>query len=147
MVEYKHCPALVILSCPSFSKPVETAADARERETCDESFGLTTPAVSTRFTFSVIQPIEIPGEPILGEARHLQDCENHRPGEVQMNGKDIHQTGGTRCERELTVDTPSIVIVDTSYLMSSAGRECIECLELGAVRSATIDLEAANGGA
>jgi hypothetical protein len=109
---------------------VETAAVFRVREVCDGSFGSTARFV---FLLPVIQPIEIPGEPMLGEARHLHGCEDHRAVGVQMNGKDVHQTGGTRCERELTVDTPSIVILDTSYLASSARREWIECLELGTV--------------
>jgi hypothetical protein len=70
---------------------------------------------------------------MLGVARHLHDCENRRPDGVQINGKDIHLAGGTRCEREVTIDTPSILIVDTSYVVRYAQRQWIECLELGAI--------------
>ena len=52
------------------------------------------------FSLSVIQPIVVPGEPILGDARHLYYREHHRVHVVGTNGKDVHQTGATWCARK-----------------------------------------------
>ena len=80
-----------------------------------------------------MQLIVVPREPLLGEARHLHNREDRCAGSVRTNGKDIHQTGGTRCECEVTVDTLSISIIDASNLVRSAGRLWSEGPEIGTV--------------
>jgi len=100
------------------------------------------------FSLSVIQLIVVPREPLLGEARHLDNREDHCAGVVRTNEKDIHQTGGTRCEHEVTLDTLSVGIVDASNLVRSAGRLWSEGLELGTVRgrgSAAIEWRCVEG--
>lgn len=62
----------------------------------------------------------------MGEARHLHDREDCCAGSVRTNRKNIHQTGGTQCECEVTLDTLSISIIDASNLVRSAGRQWSE---------------------
>ena len=77
----------------------------------------------------------VPSEPLFGEARHLDDREDHRSSAARANEKDIQQTVGTRCEHEVAIDTLSIGIVDTSNLARFAGRLRSEGFELGTVGS------------
>jgi len=85
------------------------------------------------FSLSVIQLIVVPREPLFGEARHLENREDHCSSAARANGKDIQQTVGTRREHEVTIDTLSIGIVDTSDLAGSAGGLWSESSELGTV--------------
>lgn len=86
----------MILSCPSFWKPVEITAGSREREVWDGSvdwrgvkFALLA-RVRIVFPLSVVQPIVVREEPILGEARHLRNRQDYHARAVRTNEKDIH---------------------------------------------------------
>ena len=123
-----------MLFSPSNWKPVEITAVSRVREDCDGSSGGTTAlAVRIRagFSLSSIQSIVVPGESVLGEARHLRSCEYRHSCTARMIGKDAHLASVTAREHEATLDAMSHLIVDASYLIRLAGRECIEGPELG----------------
>lgn len=82
--------------------------------------------------FTVVQPMVVPGESILDDARHLHDSERHRVAGTNRRG--IHQTSITRSQFKVSLDTSSQLIVDASHLICRAGRHGTEGLELGAVR-------------
>jgi hypothetical protein len=123
MTENKPCPGLVMLLCPSFSNPVAITAGSKQRDVCDElSGGALVVRICMVFSLPATQLIVVPGEPILGDARHLHSREHHRAHAVETSGEDVHQTGVAWCEYEMTLDAMSDAIVDTGYLIRCAGR-------------------------
>ena len=135
-----------MLSCPLAWKPVATTAGSSVREDCDGSSGGTALVATIRdvFSLSLTQSIEVPGESVLREARHLHNREHHRSCIARTTRKDIHQTGITLCEHEGTLDAMTNLVVDASYFVRFAGRKCTEGLELGTDRggrSAATELE------
>ena len=122
-----------MLSCPLAWKPVAITAASSVREDCDGSSGGTALVARIRdvFSLSLTQPIEVPGESVLGEARHLHNREHHRSHIARTTRKDVHQTGVTLCEHEGTLDATTNLVVDANYFVRFARRKCIEELELG----------------
>lgn len=122
-----------MLFWPSAWKPVEITVGSKVREDCDGSSGGT--ALVVRIcdgsSLSLMQSTVIPGESVLGEARHLRSREYLRSCTTLMIRKDAHQAGVAVRKHEATLDTTSKLIVDASYLVRLARRECVEGPELG----------------